>query len=326
MGADQSLMNTQKPKIVSLAPMMDWTDRHFRYFARLIAPTIRLYTEMISCQALIFGDRQRLLAFDPSEHPIALQVGGSCPQQLAFCAQLAEQFGYDEINLNVGCPSDRVQARIGACLMATPDCVAAGINAMKNATSIPVTVKTRIGVDDHDSYEHLTHFIRTVHQAGCQEFIIHARKAWLSGLSPKENRDIPPLNYPRVYQIKKDFPHLSISINGGINTLIDAKAHLKHVDGVMIGREAYQNPYFLAALESILSPDYQAPSREEIIERYKPYMLNEIKKDVRLHDMTRHLLGLFNHLPGARAWRRKLSTEVHQSAVKNEPSDFIRLL
>ena len=311
-------------KIVSLAPMMDWTDKHFRYFARLLAPCIRLYTEMISCQALIHGDKNRLLAFDPSEHPIALQVGGSDPKQLAFCATLAEQFGYDEINLNVGCPSDRVQeARIGACLMADPNCVAEGVAAMCAATAIPVTVKTRIGVDDHDSYEHLYHFINTVHQAGCQEFIIHARKAWLSGLSPKENREIPPLDYPRVYKLKKDFPQLSIIINGGINTIDAAQEHLTHVDGIMIGRQAYQQPYFLTALESILSPNYQAPSREEIIDRYKPYMMNEIKKGVRLHDMTRHLLGLFNTLPGARAWRRHLSTEVHK--VENT-LEFIELM
>lgn len=291
--------------------MMDWTDRHDRFFLRLIAPEVWLYTEMITTGALLHGDFKRFLEFHPAEHPIVLQLGGSDPKQLAECAKMGAEFGYDEINLNVGCPSDRVKSgRFGACLMLTPQLVAECVAAMAAVVTIPVTVKCRIGVDHVDSYDALTHFIKTVAGAGCRTFIIHARKAWLSGLSPKQNREIPPLQYEIVRQIKKDFPELTIILNGGIKTIADIDAELPHVDGVMIGREAYSNPYFLAEIGKNYYSDKQI-SREEVIEKLIPYVEQELKNHVKLSNITRHILGLFQGQAGARSWRRHLSENAH---------------
>jgi tRNA-dihydrouridine synthase A len=294
---------------LSVAPMMDWTDRHCRYFLRLLAPRTLLYTEMVTTGAILFGDRERFLRFDPAEHPVALQLGGADQDQLARCAETGAARGYDEINLNVGCPSDRVQnARFGACLMAEPELVAACVRAMRAAVEVPVTVKTRIGIDDRDSYEFLHRFVAAIAGAGCRTVILHARKAWLSGLSPKENRELPPLRYETVHRIKTDFPELEVIANGGIRTLDQARAQLAAVDGVMIGREAYQNPYALAEWErALLGSAAPAPSRAEIIERLLPYVERERAEGTPLAAITRHSLGLFNGMPGARAWRRQLS-------------------
>jgi tRNA-dihydrouridine synthase A len=299
---------------LSVAPMMDWTDRHCRYFLRLITPRALLYTEMVTTGAILFGDRERFLRFDPAEHPIALQLGGADPDQLARCAELGAARGYDEINLNVGCPSDRVQnARFGACLMAEPDLVAACVRAMRAGGPVPVTVKTRIGIDEDDSYDFLLRFVEAVAGAGCRTVILHARKAWLSGLSPKENREVPPLRYDMVHRVKADFPELEIVANGGIRTIEQARAQLARVDGVMIGREAYQNPYALAEWErALLGTATPAPSRCEIIERLMPYVERELAEGTALRAITRHVLGLFNGVPGARAWRRHLSEAAHR--------------
>lgn len=289
--------------------MMDWTDRHDRYFLRLLSRHTRLYTEMVTTGAVLHGDRERLLGFDPAEHPLALQLGGSDPSELARCAVLAEDWGYDEVNLNVGCPSDRVQSgRFGACLMAEPELVADCVAAMIAATQLPVTVKTRIGIDHRDSYEELARFVSLVADAGCRTLIVHARKAWLQGLSPKENREIPPLNYPTVYRLKADFPELAVVINGGILDLEAAETHLQRVDGVMLGRAAYQNPYLLASVDRRLFGD-PAPiaDRREIVQRLLPYVEQQLARGVYLHRITRHILGLFNGQPGARQWRRYLS-------------------
>jgi len=298
-------------RLISVAPMMECTDRHDRYFLRLISSHALLYTEMVTTGALIHGDFKRFLQFHPLEHPVALQLGGNEPAALAHCAQLGAEFGYDEINLNAGCPSDRVQSgRFGACLMLDPHLVAECVNAMTRKVSIPVTVKCRIGVDDHDSYESLCEFIKLVMQAGCNVFIIHARKAWLQGLSPKQNRDIPPLCYDVVYQLKKDFPALTIIINGGIKTITDVQNHLFSVDGVMIGREAYSNPYLLAELEE----KYFAVNpmqRQEIIEQFIPYVELQLQNKIKLSSMTRHILGLFQSQKGARIWRRHISENAH---------------
>ncbi|HSW94339.1 MAG TPA: tRNA dihydrouridine(20/20a) synthase DusA [Gammaproteobacteria bacterium] len=305
----------QSAHTICIAPMMDYTDRHDRYFLRLIAPHVFLYTEMITANALIHGDYKRLLAFDALEHPVALQLGGSEPDKLAQAARLGEDFGYDEMNLNVGCPSDRVKSgRFGACLMLEPAQVGDCVLAMKQAVKIPVTVKCRIGVDDHDSYEALTHFIRLVSEAGCDVFIIHARKAWLNGLSPKQNRDIPPLQYETVHAIKRDFPHLTIVINGGIKQTAEIEAQLNHVDGVMIGREAYSNPWWLASIESrIFSFEgSEMNPRERVIEKMLPYIENQLKNNVKLSSMTRHILGLYQGQKGARMWRRYLSEQAHR--------------
>lgn len=298
---------------ICIAPMMDWTDRHDRYFLRLIAPHALLYTEMITANALIHGDVERHLAFHPTEHPVALQLGGSDPQQLAKCAKLGESFGYDEINLNVGCPSDRVKSgQFGACLMLEPQLVADCINAMTSAVKIPVTIKCRIGVDHRDSYEDLKHFVEITHQAGCQVFIIHARKAWLQGLSPKQNREIPPLQYNMVEQIKRNFPQLTIVVNGGIKTITEIDSHLSYADGVMIGREAYSNPYLLADIENHYYPSKKSLSRFGVIEQFIPYMAEQLTIGVRLSSMTRHILGLFQGQKGARIWRRSLSESAHK--------------
>ena len=293
----------------AVAPMMDWTDRHDRYFLRLLSRHARLYTEMVTSGAVRHGDRQKLLGFDPAEHPLALQLGGCDPGELARCAAIATDWGYDEVNLNVGCPSDRVQSgRFGACLMAEPALVGECVAAMEAATPLPVTVKTRIGIDDRDSYEALADFVATVARAGCRTLIVHARKAWLQGLSPKENREIPPLVYPAVYRLKQDFPALSVVINGGITDLDAAAAHLQQVDGVMLGRAAYQNPYLLATVDRRLFHDAApVPTRREIVERLLPYVERQFASGVYLHRITRHILGLFQGQPGARRWRRYLS-------------------
>jgi tRNA-dihydrouridine synthase A len=292
-----------------VAPMLDWTDRHCRYFHRLITRHALLYTEMVTTGALIHGDRHRFLQFDPAEHPVAFQLGGSNPGDLAVCARMIEDYGYDEVNLNVGCPSDRVQnGRFGACLMAEPKLVADCVAAMRNVVAIPVTVKSRIGIDERDSYEELVNFVSTVAGAGCETFIVHARKAWLKGLSPKQNRDVPPLRYDVVYQLKKDFPELEIVLNGGITTLTEAEAALKEVDGVMVGREAYHNPYFLAEVDRrIFGKSFDPVSRGQIMEQLMPYVFKQLQSGERLHSISRHILGLFHGAAGARSWRRHLS-------------------
>ncbi len=292
-----------------VAPMLDWTDRHERYFLRLISRHAFLYTEMITTGALIYGDRQRFLPFNESEHPLAIQLGGSDPVDLATCARMAEDAGYDEVNLNVGCPSDRVKSGMfGACLMARPELVAECVQAMQAATDLPVSIKHRIGIDENDSVEELFRFVETVSAAGCKTFIVHARKAWLNGLSPKQNRDIPPLRYEVVHQLKQSMPDLEIILNGGVNDLHQAQQQLHSVDGVMMGREVYHNPYILAQVDQLFYNDAKlSQSRFDIIEVFYPYVENELKKGTRLHSMTRHILGLFNGMPGAKKWRRYLS-------------------
>ena len=307
------MTNKSLDRTFSIAPMLDWTDRHYRYFARLMSAKALLYTEMVTTGAILHG-RGDYLAYNQEEHPLALQLGGSNPQDLAKCAKLAFERGYDEINLNVGCPSDRVQnGRFGACLMAEPSLVAECVDAMKQVADVPVTVKTRIGIDDQDSYEFLTNFIDVVQAKGCQAFTIHARKAWLSGLSPKENREIPPLDYDRVYQLKRDYPHLNLSLNGGIKTLAEAKVHLQQLDGVMVGREAYQNPYILAEVDTQLCGlSTKVISRDEVIEQLLPYIEKHLAEGGRLNHITRHIIGLFQGLPGSRSWRRYLSENAHK--------------
>lgn len=294
---------------ISVAPMMNWTDRHCRYFHRLISPNAKLYTEMITTGALIHGAAERFLRFDESEHYVALQLGGSNPEDLAIAAKMGQEAGYDEINLNCGCPSDRVQnGFFGACLMGNPELVAQCFTAMQNAVSIPVTIKCRIGIDDQDDYAFLENFVRINADAGCKTFIIHARKAWLSGLSPKENREIPPLLYDRVYKIKQDFPNLEIIINGGILNTKQTTEHLKHCDGVMIGREAYQNPYVLAEIEQEIFNNSNILTREEIAKKMTEYAARQKEKyDTPVKSITRHILGLYQNQIGAKAWRRHLS-------------------
>lgn len=293
---------------ISIAPMMDCTDRHDRFFLRLISPHALLYSEMITANAVIYGDAKHLLAFHPAEHPVALQLGGHVPEDLAKAASISEAFGYDEINLNVGCPSSRVKSgSFGACLMLNPSLVADCVAAMMAAVKVPVTVKCRIGVDDEDSYAALSHFIATVAKAGCKVFIIHARKAWLTSLSPKENREIPPLRYDIVHQIKHDFPHLTIVLNGGIKTLADVCNHLQQFDGVMIGREAYANPYLLADLERYIFQHESVLSRLEVMESLLPYIEQELSQNTRLSSITRHIVGLYHGQKNGRLWRRYLS-------------------
>lgn len=295
-----------------VAPMLDCTDRHFRYFIRLITHHAVLYTEMITTGALIHGDRQRFLAYSELEHPVAVQLGGSDPNALKTCAQIIADHGYDEINLNVGCPSDRVQSgRFGACLMKSPDLVADCIATMANAVDIPVTLKTRIGLDDNEAYEPLHTLIAKVADAGCKTVIIHARNAWLNGISPKQNREIPPLRYDVVYRLKQDFPHLEVILNGGLKSLEDIQPVLQHVDGVMLGREAYSNPYSLASIDQQLFQDqHEIPSRLEVLERFLPYVEQELEKGCYLKHITRHILGLFQGCPGAKHWRRHISENV----------------
>ncbi|MEE9358338.1 tRNA dihydrouridine(20/20a) synthase DusA [Candidatus Vondammii sp. HM_W22] len=305
---------------ICIAPMLDWTDRYFRYFLRLISRHTLLYSEMITTGALLHGDTHRHLDFNPEEHPLALQLGGSNPDALAKCTLLGSQWGYDEINLNVGCPSDRVQAgKFGASLMAKPSLVADCIKAMRDAADIPVTIKHRIGIDNLDSYQSLTDFVGKVTDAGCQTFIVHARKAWLKRLSPKENREVPLLQYDTVYQLKTDFPKLEIIINGGISTLEQTEQHLAHVDGVMIGREAYHNPWLLAEADRRLFDDnHPIPSRHSIIERLMPFVEMELSVGVPISRTTRHILGLFQGEPGARAWRRHLSENAYRKGAGTE--------
>jgi tRNA-dihydrouridine synthase A len=295
-----------------VAPMMDWTDRHCRFFHRLLAPHARLYTEMVTSGAVLHGDRERLLGFSPAEAPVALQLGGHEPADLAACARIGADLGYAEINLNVGCPSDRVQSgRFGACLMREPALVAESVAAMRAAVTIPVTVKCRIGVDAQDDYADLHKFVEPLVAAGLKTLIVHARKAWLHGLSPKENREIPPLNYPRVYQLKREFPDLRVVINGGIVDVDAAKSHLTHVDGVMLGRVAYHDPYVLAQLEQALFGT-ALPAREDIVARLEPYIAEHTRNGGALHHVGRHVLGLFLGLPGARIFRRYLSEHMHR--------------
>jgi tRNA-dihydrouridine synthase A len=293
--------------------MMEWTDRHCRYFLRLISAHAFLYTEMVTAEAVLYGDRERVLGFDPEEHPVGLQLGGSDPKKLADAARVGSDWGYDEINLNIGCPSDRVQSgRFGACLMAEPDLVAECVAAMGAAASVPVTVKCRIGIDDQDAEDSLDRFIDTVALAGCRTFIVHARKAWLDGLSPKENRDVPPLDHDRVHRLKARRPDLAIVINGGIGSLEDAAPHLSHVDGVMLGRAAYADPYLLAAVDRALyGTNVTPPTRDEVLDRFLPYVERELARGVRLNAMTRHILGLYHGRPRARAFRRHLAENAH---------------
>jgi tRNA-dihydrouridine synthase A len=289
--------------------MMEWTDRHCRVFHRLLTRRALLYTEMLTTGAVLRGDRARLLRFDPAEHPVALQLGGSAPRDLAACARIGADAGFDEINLNVGCPSDRVQdGRFGACLMAEPALVGECVAAMKAAVSIPVTVKCRIGIDDQDPEQALDVFARTAEQSGADTLVVHARKAWLKGLSPKENRELPPLDYARVYRLKAAYPHLPIVINGGIGTIAEVKAHLNHVDGVMMGRAAYQEPWRLLDADPVLfgeAPPFS--SAKDAAAALVPYIERELSQGARLHSITRHLHGLFRAVPGARAYRRALA-------------------
>jgi tRNA-dihydrouridine synthase A len=307
---DKERMSLTAPDIrFSVAPMMDWTDRHDRYFMRLMSKRARLYTEMVTADAIRFGDRDKLLAYNKDEHPLALQLGGSDRQALAEAAKIGEDYGYDEINLNVGCPSDRVQSgQFGACLMQSPELVADCMAAMAAAVQIPVTVKSRIGVDEQEPREALFALVEKCKSAGVTHFIVHARKAWLDGLSPKENRDIPPLDYGLVYALKQAHPDLLISINGGIETLAESATHLENTDGVMLGRAPYKNPYLLAAVDKDLFGDETpAPAREEIVEQLIPYAENLVKNATPLHALTRHVMGLFQGQPGGRLWRRHLS-------------------
>jgi tRNA-dihydrouridine synthase A len=308
-----------KPRLspwrMSVAPMMDWTDRHCRFFHRLLSRHALLYTEMMTTGALIHGDVPRHLDFDAQEQPVALQLGGSDPDALARCAEMGEKAGYDEINLNCGCPSDRVQTGcFGAVLMKDADLVARCVKAMRGATSLPVTIKHRLGVDDLEGWDFIRGFVQTVADAGCEVFIAHARKAWLSGLSPKENREIPPLDYPTVYRLKEAFPQLTIAINGGIKTAAESERHLRHVDGVMIGREAYDNPFVLAEMQAVLFDGEEEPllDRYEILLRYLPFVQAELAAGTPLTRMGRHILGLYRGQPGGRTFRRVLSEKAHR--------------
>jgi len=293
----------------SVAPMMDWTDRHERYFLRLITHRAMLYTEMISAAALLHGDHNRFLVHSAAEYPLGLQLGGSNPHEMALCARFGEAAGFNEINMNVGCPSPRVQSgRFGACLMAEPELVSDCFNAMASTVHIPVTIKCRIGIDDRDSYEDLESFVTTLVDGGCRTFIIHARKAWLTGLNPKQNREVPPLHYNIVYRLKQNYSDLEIILNGGICSIEAAHSHLEHVDGVMVGREAYQNPFSLADVDGeLFGITTSPPTRWQILDQYKSYIACEIEAGTQLKHMSRHLLGLFAGQVGARAWRRYLS-------------------
>jgi len=313
----------------SIAPMMDWTDRHCRVFHRTMTRRARLYTEMLTTGAILHGDRQRLLGYDASEHPVALQLGGSDPRDLAASATIGEAFGYDEINLNVGCPSDRVKdGRFGACLMAEPALVADGVAAMKRAVGVPVTVKCRIGIDDQDPEMALDQLARAVVAAGADTLIVHARKAWLNGLSPKENRDVPPLDYDRVYRLKAAMANVPIVINGGIATLSEARVHLGHVDGVMLGRAAYQEPWrLLSADPELFGEPAPFASMKDVFEAMVPYIEDQLAKGTRLHSMTRHFVGAFHGVPGARAFRRHLAENgVRPGAGVNVLRDAIALV
>ena len=297
---------------IAVAPMMNWTDRHERFFLRQISRKVKLYSEMITCGAILRGDKDRLLSFSPGENPLALQIGGIDKTELSECARIGEDYGYDEINLNVGCPSDRVQSgNFGACLMATPDLVANAVNAMASAVNIPVTVKHRIAINDQEEWDSLYRFVEVVSTAGCGHFIVHARKALLDGLSAKENREVPPLRYELVYRLKNEFPNLSVTINGGITNLDSAEEHLCRVDGVMLGRAAYSDPYLLSEVDNrFFDEDRKIISRHEVLESFLPYVEKSVREGVPLKSIGRHLFGLFNGQPGARAWRRFLSEQL----------------
>ncbi len=303
------MTQTRQDWRLSVAPMMDWTDRHCRYFLRLFSPRVRLYTEMIVARAILDGDRGRLLAFDSSEHPVALQLGGSDPQQLARAAGIGAAFGYDEINLNVGCPSDRVRnASFGACLMAEPALVARCVRAMREAVPVPVTVKCRTGIDQQDDWGFLRDFVGAIAAAGCDTVIVHARKAVLKGLTPKQNREIPPLDYGRAWRVKREFPGLRVIVNGGLRTVPQVAEQLAQVDGVMLGREAYHNPFLLSAMHrAVYDSDRAMPSPAEIVGSMREYALCQSAAGVPLNAITRHMFGLFAGQAGARAWRRSLS-------------------
>jgi len=296
----------------SVAPMMDWTDRHCRYFHRLLSKETQLWSEMVTTKAILNGDKNRLLDFDAAEHPLVLQLGGSESDEMAQCAKIAQNWGYDEVNINVGCPSDRVQSgSFGACLMQTPEVVAQCVDAMRQASDISVSVKSRIGVDDMESYKELSNFVMQVENAGCDVFVIHARKAWLKGLSPKENRTVPPLNYEWVYRIKKDFPHLAIAINGGIMSVDEATVHLQSVDSVMLGRVAYHQPYLLSEVDNkIYHKILDAPSREQVLLDFIEYIKKQNDQGVPIRSMTRHILGLYHAQPSAKKFRQLLSGKV----------------
>lgn len=302
----------------SVAPMMDCTDSHARYFLRLFSENILLYTEMVTAAAVIHGDRDHLLGFNAEEHPIAVQLGGADAKQLAEATRICEQYGYDEVNLNVGCPSDRVQSgTFGACLMARPETVAECVQAMRAATSMPVTVKHRIGIDDHDSWDELVSFVQIQIDAGVDALIIHARKAWLNGLSPKQNREIPPLQYEWVYRLKEMFPDTELIINGGIKTMQECRHHLSKVDGVMLGREPYANPYMLTAVDEAIFGHAKTdiPSRKEILERYYPYIEQQLSAGMPLSRVIRHVIGLYHEQPNGRLWRRYLSENAYKKGA-----------
>ena len=310
--------------LVSVAPMMDWTDKHCRYFYRLISKNVQLYTEMITTKAILRGDKNRLLDFNDGENPLVLQLGGSDPKEMAKCAIIAEDWGYDEVNINVGCPSDRVlSGSFGACLMKEPKLVAQCVESMIERCDIPITVKHRIGIDDMESYDQLSDFISLISQKGCQHFIVHARKAWLTGLSPKENRTIPPLNYPWVYQLKKDFPKLKFTINGGIETCQDIEGHLDHVDGVMLGRSIYHNPFLLEQIElEIFKSKESTLDREHILRQFMSYIAEQSKLGVPVRSMSRHILGLYHGEANAKLFRRVLSGKVVGLDQLNDRLDF----
>ena len=314
-------------KYISVAPMMDWTDRHCRYFMRILNPDIRLFTEMIVVEALMHGDYRKLLNYDQSEHPVVLQLGGNDPEKMKKAATIGAKAGFDEININVGCPSDRVKSgSFGACLMAKPKLIGNCIQSIKSAVDSPVSVKTRIGIDDLDNYEFLQNFVGIVSESGCTTFIIHARKAILTGLSPKKNLSIPPLNYDRVYQLKSEFNHLNIILNGGLNSIKDCLEHLTVLDGIMIGRHAYRNPWFLKEIYNvILNNQTLEMSRQDVVERMYPYIESQLSKGVKLNHITRHMLGLFSSQPRAKLWRsyitehsrrEKAGIEVLENAFK----------
>ena len=310
--------------LVSIAPMMDWTDKHCRYFYRLISKNVQLYTEMITTKAILRGDKNRLLDFNDGENPLVLQLGGSDPKEMAECAIIAEDWGYDEVNINVGCPSDRVlSGSFGACLMKEPKLVAKCVEAMRERCGIPITVKHRIGIDDMESYDQLSDFVSLISQKGCQHFIVHARKAWLTGLSPKENRTIPPLNYPWVYQLKKDFPKLKFTINGGIETCQDIVGHLDQVDGAMLGRSIYHNPFLLEQIEvEIFKSKESTLDREHILRQYMSYISEQSKLGVPVRSMSRHILGLYHGEANAKLFRRLLSGKVVGLDQLNDWLDF----
>lgn len=315
----QEVSRIQMAAPVSVAPMMDWTDRHCRYFLRLLSPRAMLYTEMITANAIHFGDADALLRFDEGEHPVAVQLGGSDPALMAEAAARAAAKGYDEININVGCPSDRVQSgEFGACLMASPDVVADCYRRMQAGVDVPVSVKTRVGIDDEDSDEFLDRFVSTLAAAGCRKFVVHARIAILEGLSPKENRSVPPLQYERVFRLKERYPELHIVLNGGVTAVELVDAALERVDGVMIGRAAYHNPYLLAELERHFDPGIELPDRYDVAERMLPYIDAELANGERLGRITRHMVGLFAGQPGARAWRRTLSEHAYRPGAGTE--------